>query len=100
MVTQSHFKGLVAPLKKFEASVFIVDDLVTLARSVFQAVVVLDCHVPARIGNEARLVQDARCHGDTGTARAQHHAQKFVARIRSLIWTCRERLSKTFLRAS
>ena len=71
-------------LIKSEANKFLVDDPIALARSMSEALVILDRHMSTRICDESSLAQHTGCHGDRGSARAQHHGQKFM-RYRQMI---------------
>ncbi len=67
-----------ADLKKSEASIFLVDDLIAFASSVCKAHAILDRHMATRIRDQSGLVQHACRHGDSGATRTQHHSEEFV----------------------
>ena len=64
--------------KEPESKVFVMNDLITLARGITGSPMIRNGHMPARISNKPCLLQDAGRHSHCGAARTEHHGQKFL----------------------
>ena len=56
--------------KQAEANSFVVNNVVALARGIHEAGAILNGHLPARIGDESRLLQDTCGDGNRTAVRS------------------------------
>lgn len=62
-----------------EVEVFLVDNLITLARSLDQARAILNPHQAAAVRDESTFLQSTGHDADGTCSRAEQHGQKFLS---------------------